>query len=160
MAATVTSRAVAVADPGPLKPGNNTVGAKDFDLTSMQPDAVHRNVTIGYSDDIVGFAPFYRTHKCQSRAGRWRSRHSFDADGVCCWCDQLARGDMWRPKGRRSGTLSHVEPNPGCSPVGQPPYCTEDVASLELNQSYDRDQGMVGLDAGISGIDHSAIRAK
>ena len=88
-----------MATPEQVKPpGNNTVGLKEHDLPSEQPEAMHRNVQIGYSEEIVGFAPFHRAHKCQSRAGRWRSRHTY-VGGQCIFCDCLARGDWfltWR----------------------------------------------------------------
>jgi hypothetical protein len=41
------------------------------------------------SEDATGeFAPFHGMRVCQSRSGRWRSRHFFDSDGRCLFCDK------------------------------------------------------------------------
>ena len=41
-----------------------------------------------------GWAPLRGPKKCRDRAGRWRRRHEYDADGICIFCDH-DRG--WEP---------------------------------------------------------------
>lgn len=45
--------------------------------------------------EVSGWAPFFGTRECCDPEGRWRSRHVFDGDSVCLFCNREDEMAAW-----------------------------------------------------------------